>query len=212
LNSERLRRIRNYQSKDWYAAIVMRPICILVMLIVADWKWLTPNVLTTLAIISKIVAAVLIAVDFDSYVIPAVVLLQLGLLFDHLDGTILQDLVGLEPVPDSVVLAVDKDIQGIFDIDDATKVCLTGDRIVEIGKELVHYDAIDCGIFRCSPAVFRAIDQVLDTESDCSLSQAMAVLGKRGRFLGYEIGGRWWQDVDTPEMLAQAERLLGLDR
>ena len=88
MNSERLKRIRNFQSKDWYAAIVMRPICILVMLVVADWKWLTPNVLTTLAIVSKVVAAVLIAIDFEQYMIPAVVLLQLGLLFDHLDGTV----------------------------------------------------------------------------------------------------------------------------
>ena len=109
-------------------------------------------------------------------------------------------------------LAHNKNIEGIFDIDDATKVCLQGDRIVGIGKELAAYDAIDCGIFRCSPAVFRAIDHVLETESDCSLSQAMDILGSKERFFGFEIGGRWWQDVDTPEMLAQAERLLGLDR
>lgn len=88
MNRERLNRIRNFQSEDWYAAMVMRPLTILVMLVVADWKWLTPNILTTLAIVSKLGAAALIVLDLDRYVIPAVVLLQLGLLFDHLDGTV----------------------------------------------------------------------------------------------------------------------------
>lgn len=84
----RLDRIRNWQSTDWYAAIFMRPIAILVMLVIADWEWLSPNLLTTLANLSKLAAAALILTGDRAAVVAAVVLLQLGLLFDHLDGTV----------------------------------------------------------------------------------------------------------------------------
>lgn len=84
----RLRRIRNWQSHEWYAALVVRPIAILVMLVIADWRWVTPNRLTTLANVSKLLAAAAIFADEPRWIWPAAILLQLGLLFDHLDGTL----------------------------------------------------------------------------------------------------------------------------
>jgi len=94
VDRDRLTRIRNWQSDDWYAALVMRPICILVMLVIADWRWLTPNRLTTLGNLCKLAAVILIvpswaaAVGTSSSLVGAAVLLQFGLLFDHLDGTV----------------------------------------------------------------------------------------------------------------------------
>ncbi|HTE53408.1 MAG TPA: CDP-alcohol phosphatidyltransferase family protein [Kofleriaceae bacterium] len=96
MDRERLRRIRNHQSDDWYAALVMRPLTILVMLVVADWRWLTPNRLTSLGNVCKLAAALLLlpaaarvlGVGATAAAWIAVVLLQLGLLFDHLDGTV----------------------------------------------------------------------------------------------------------------------------
>lgn len=89
MDRERLRRIRNFQSDDWYPALFIRPISIGIMLLVADWKFLTPNRLTTLANLCKLACAWLI---FDGTttraIVAAVVLLQLGLVFDHLDGTL----------------------------------------------------------------------------------------------------------------------------
>ncbi len=85
MDRERLQRIRNFQSEDWYPAIVIRPLTILVMLVIADWKFLTPNRLTTLANIAKL-GAVYLILDPAMWV-WAVVLLQLGILLDHLDGT-----------------------------------------------------------------------------------------------------------------------------
>ncbi len=66
----------------------MRPLCILIMLVIADWRWLTPNLLTTLANIFKVGAAVFILFDDWTYTVLGVILLQAGLLFDHLDGTV----------------------------------------------------------------------------------------------------------------------------
>src|SRR4051812_33735710 len=86
MNRERLKRIRNFQSQDWYPAIVIRPITILVMLVIADWQFLTPNRLTTVANLVKLVALYLI-LQPDHWIL-AVIMLQLGILFDHLDGTL----------------------------------------------------------------------------------------------------------------------------
>ena len=85
MNRERLQRIRNFQSEDWWPALVIRPLSIAIMLVIADWRVVTPNLLTTLANICKLVAAALI-LEPDHWV-SCVVLLQLGLIFDHLDGT-----------------------------------------------------------------------------------------------------------------------------
>ena len=86
MDRERLQRIRNFQSSEWYAALIVRPLTILVMLVIADWRWVTPNRLTTAANLCKLGGAALI-LD-ERYWIWACVLLQLGVLFDHLDGTI----------------------------------------------------------------------------------------------------------------------------
>jgi phosphatidylglycerophosphate synthase len=86
MDRERLQRIRNFQSSEWYAALIVRPITILVMLVIADWRWVTPNRLTTAANVCKLGGAALI-LD-PSHWVAAALLLQLGVLFDHLDGTI----------------------------------------------------------------------------------------------------------------------------
>jgi phosphatidylglycerophosphate synthase len=84
----RLRRIRNWQSSEFYARLVMRPLTILVMLVVADWRWLTPNLVTTLANLAKLGGAALLVVDHHQYTLLAALLIQVGLLLDHLDGTL----------------------------------------------------------------------------------------------------------------------------
>jgi phosphatidylglycerophosphate synthase len=96
MDRDRMRRIRNWQSDDWYPALVMRPLCILLMLVIADWRWITANGLTTLANLCKVAAAALIVPGWGdavglgdgASVVLAVVLIQLGALFDHLDGTV----------------------------------------------------------------------------------------------------------------------------
>lgn len=124
---------------------------------------------------------------------------------DHLfDPSILADLMSLELPAGSVTLAIDRKIDSIFDLDDATKVWIEGGRIAEISKKLAHYNAVDCGLFACTPAIFDALASVAEARGDCSLSDGMAIIGEQRRFLPFDIGSRWWQDVDTPEMLEAA--------
>ena len=107
--------------------------------------------------------------------------------------------------PGEVILGVDPNIDRIFDIDDATKVRRSGDRIVDIGKEIEEYDAIDTGMFLCSPALFEDLD-CASQDGNCSLSDGMRRLARDGRLRALEIGDARWHDLDTPEAFAHAER------
>ena len=105
---------------------------------------------------------------------------------------------------DEVVLAVDANIDHVFDLDDATKVLRNGDRIVNIGKEIAHYDALDTGMFLCSPALFDRLE-LAAKGGNYSLSDGMRQLIAEGRLRAHDIGEGRWQDLDTPQALAHAE-------
>lgn len=124
---------------------------------------------------------------------------------DHLYSPRVVDAVLSPEFPDgSCVLAVDYDIQRCFDIDDATKVRVDNQRIVEIAKSLSTYNALDAGVFRIGPSLIEALDQVYRAKGDCSLSDGVQELSRRGEFFGSDICGAPWVDVDTPEAARHA--------
>ncbi len=130
------------------------------------------------------------------------------LMSDHLfEDRLLRGLLAAPLCHGEVVLAIDRRITEVFDLDDATKVKTDGTRIVAIDKALEDYNAVDCGLFVCRPAIFDALEEAL-VDGDCSLSDGMRLLAAKGRFRAHDIGDAFWQDVDTPEMLAHAERQL----
>ena len=102
-------------------------------------------------------------------------------------------------------LAVDRKIDSIFDLDDAMKVQTKDNRIVAIGKKLKNYNAVDTGIFLCPEITFEYLRRTLK-EGDCSLADGVRLMAADGKALAIDIGEAWWQDVDTPEMLARAEQ------
>jgi 1L-myo-inositol 1-phosphate cytidylyltransferase len=106
--------------------------------------------------------------------------------------------------PAEVILAVDPNIDRIFDLDDATKVRRDGNRIVDIGKEISDYDALDTGMFLCSPVLFDRLESA-KKDGNCSLSDGMRQLIAERRLRALEVGEGQWQDLDTPEALAHAE-------
>jgi choline kinase len=130
------------------------------------------------------------------------------LMSDHLWSPDLLAAVNAYPLADDeAVLGIDHDIEGCFDIPDATKVRLDGDRIAAIGKDLVTYDALDTGVFRITPALIEALERV-DGERGCSLSQGVQILSNTGRMRAVDVGTASWIDVDTPAAHREAERLV----
>ena len=101
-------------------------------------------------------------------------------------------------------LAIDRKIGSIFDLDDAMKVRTEGNRLVAIGKNLADYDAIDTGLFICPETIFEYLGRVL-RNGDCSLADGVRLMAEEGNAIAIDIGDAWWQDVDTPAMLARAE-------
>lgn len=122
---------------------------------------------------------------------------------DHLfDASVLETLID-QAKPDALNLAIDRKVNSIFDLDDAMKVQTDGEFVREIGKSLTSYDAIDTGVFVCPAEIFLYLKAARKND-DCSLADGVRLMAHDGKVRAVDIGDAWWQDVDTPEMLARA--------
>ena len=132
------------------------------------------------------------------------------LMADHVfDEVILTRLVR-EPLQDGeLILAADYNVDGnrFVDADDVTRVLAENGRIIEIGKGLEDYNAYDTGIFLCSAAIFPALEAAM-SGGDFSLSGGVRRLAAQGRARTIDVRGCFWIDVDTPNDLKKAQKLL----
>ncbi len=129
---------------------------------------------------------------------------------DHIfETSLILGLASAKLPADGLVLAVDRKLDTIYDMDDATKVSTKGSQIVQIHKELDTFDAVDTGLFACSPALLDAIEAVSKSreDGDCSLSDGVKALAAKGLALVHDVGGGLWQDVDTPGSVEHAEKI-----
>ena len=133
------------------------------------------------------------------------------LMSDHIFETKTASAMMQQPLAeDEVILAVDSKLDRIFDLDDATKVRCEGNHVVEIGKHLARYNALDTGMFLCSPALFGFLESVKEN-GDCSLSDGMRKLAQQRKLRAFDIGGGHWQDVDSPQALEHVESIFDRD-
>lgn len=94
-----------------------------------------------------------------------------------------------------------------LDLNDATKVRRSGNRVTAIGKGLEPWDAVDTGCFVLTAAVFEALRRAPDSEPR-SVSSGMRQLVARGALGAVEVGDTEWVDTDTPADLVLAESLM----
>jgi 1L-myo-inositol 1-phosphate cytidylyltransferase len=132
---------------------------------------------------------------------------------DHLvDPDILRSLMATTPEPDTVTLAVDFNVAGsINDLEDVTRVKCFDGRIEHIGKVIRDFNAIDTGIFLCTPILFEALE-ASQAAGDDSISGAMNVLARWNKARAIDVQGRLWLDVDDLPGLRKAEELLEAGR
>lgn len=104
-----------------------------------------------------------------------------------------------------LVLCVDRRLDEIYDMDDATKVRTEDGRIVDIGKELAGFDCVDCGVFAIGAPLLESLAAERDARGDCSLSDGVRRLAATGRARVADIGTAFWQDVDTPGARERAD-------
>lgn len=117
---------------------------------------------------------------------------------------LLRELGALPAASGPTVLAVDRDLPRVFDIDDATKVKLTADRVTEIGKGIRSYDAVGAGLYVMAPSLCETLERLPRP----SLTEGVAAAAREGSVVGHDVGAKLWQDVDAPEMKLHAEWLL----
>jgi 1L-myo-inositol 1-phosphate cytidylyltransferase len=132
---------------------------------------------------------------------------------DHLvDPEILRGLMASPLEPDTVTLAVDFNVaDSINDLDDVTRVKCSDGRIEHIGKVIRDFNAIDTGVFLCTPVIFEALE-ASQAAGDDSISGAMNVLARWDKARVFDIQGRLWLDVDDPPTFDKAENLLKAGR
>jgi len=100
---------------------------------------------------------------------------------------------------DQNLLLVDPRVDGVFDLPDATKVMMEGTHITGIGKELVHFNAIDCGVFRLDERFFEAMECAIRQGKE-SISEGLHHLIEARAFQGVLLPeDSHWIDIDTPE-------------
>ena len=130
------------------------------------------------------------------------------LMCDHLfDKSILTELFRKTPPENGAILAIDKNVDKVFDLDDATKVQHQNGNIVNIGKNLKSFNAIDTGIFFCTPTIFTALESAF-RERKYSLSDGISRIINLNKMKAYDIGSRFWLDIDTEGSLKYAKRAL----
>ena len=132
-------------------------------------------------------------------------LLMMG---DHLFGPLIVERAIEQANFSMLNVAVDRKLDAIFDLDDAMKVQTKDDRVMAIAKDLKEYDAIDTGLFVCPTEFFDYLERAKH-DDDCSLADGVRAMAMDGKVRAIDIGDAWWQDIDTPDMLAKARAVVG---
>lgn len=130
------------------------------------------------------------------------------LMADHIFETrILDGLRKIKLENKECILAIDRAPKEYIDLDDATKVKVEDDRIVDIGKEIENHNGFDSGMFLLSPSIFEALEQSIK-EGDQTLSGGIKILAKNRMMKCFDIGDAFWLDIDTKSSYKKAEKIL----
>lgn len=102
-------------------------------------------------------------------------------------------------------LAIDRAAPGDPRAADATLALVGRGRVAALGKHIDAWNALDTGVFWCTPRVFDALTPGL---RDGEAGAVFASLARRGELDAVDVSGRRWIDIDTPEDAAAAEAML----
>lgn len=130
------------------------------------------------------------------------------LMADHLFSPFtIVDFIDAPPPASGVVLAVDRNVRNVFDLDDAMKVLERDSQLEQIGKTLTTYNAIDVGMALCSLDIFQALRAAIAHGNE-ECSAAVARLSRSHGVRTRSIGPAPWIDVDTIEAWKRASELM----
>lgn len=102
-------------------------------------------------------------------------------------------------------IAIDRSERSVEIVAEATKVELRDGRVVDIGKGLSRWDALDTGFSYWIPGAFA---ETRGPSQYRELAAQMADEARQGRLAALDITGHFWLDIDTEVDLMAAEELL----
>ena len=127
---------------------------------------------------------------------------------DHMvDPSVIQAVRQTRLGPGEICLAVDRDKEQVFDLDDVTKVTLRNGQVAELGKSLEKWDAADMGVFRCTAALFEGL-RAAAAAGRHSLTDGVNQLAAGGGVIAVDMTGQAWLDIDTSQAYCEATRRL----
>lgn len=85
---ERRRRLRvtSKPREEWWSRVFATPAANWILLVVADWRWITPNRLTLLSLAAAVAACFLIVTGDAAYFLVAAAFIQISYILDCMDG------------------------------------------------------------------------------------------------------------------------------
>jgi choline kinase len=92
--------------------------------------------------------------------------------------------------------------------EEATRAQVRDGRVLDLGKAIEPWNALDTGAFWCTPRIFESLTPAT---RDGEVGALFATLARAGELDAVDVTGRRWIDIDTEEDLRRAELLLGDD-
>lgn len=124
---------------------------------------------------------------------------------DHIfDSALLKKIINYN-IKEGCLLAIDKNLSKVFDLQEAMKVYEKNGKILDISKNLKEYNAVDTGFFLCTQDIFKALEESIE-QGFYKLSDAMLSLTKNRKLSAVDISGNFWLDVDTEKDLEFARK------
>ena len=114
------------------------------------------------------------------------------------------------PAPvDSIVLAVDRRIDEVFDENECLKVRLYGELAWDVGFNLNDADGVAPGMVRISLHLIETLRRLV-AEADLSILDCLRAMARRGRVRVLDVKNARWIAISSPQAKRYAELLLKL--
>jgi CDP-L-myo-inositol myo-inositolphosphotransferase len=108
---------------------------------------------------------------------------------------------------DFPLLLVDRDLDNIFDIEDATKVMVEGSSITNIGKKISKFNGVDAGIFLLDSRIFPFLRENIEKGEESLTSGIRTMIGEHTLTACSIPEGVYWIDIDSEDAYKNAMKM-----
>lgn len=105
------------------------------------------------------------------------------------------------------LLLVERDLDHVFDLEDATKVMIDGGLITDIGKEIGDYNGVDAGAFILDGRIFPFLESSIEEGKESLTAGIKAMLAEHTLTACTIPDGLYWIDVDSEDAFKNARKM-----